>query len=163
MNIWIMRHGEAGFNVATDSERPLTENGRKTAYKQGQWLAKRFLEQSIVPDKVIVSPYLRAQQTFEALNEGMQAVDFKRNLVNSSIEIWEGVTPGGDPENVKNYLDFLREEGAKNILIVSHLPLVYDLVVSLTQHQDSVHFYPAVIAEIDWKTDFGKVSAIEYP
>ncbi|MBD4936681.1 phosphohistidine phosphatase SixA, partial [Xanthomonas citri pv. citri] len=81
--------------------------------------------------------------------EGMQAVDFKRNLVNSSIEIWEGVTPGGDPENVKNYLDFLREEGAKNILIISHLPLVYDLVVSLTQHQDSVHFYPAVIAEID--------------
>lgn len=163
MNIWIMRHGEAGFNAAMDSERSLTEHGQKTAYKQGQWLVKRFLERNIVLDKIIVSPFLRAKQTFDALLEGMRSVDFKQDIAELPIEVWEGITPYGDPENVKNYLDFLREEGAKNILVVSHLPLVYDLVLSLTQDQENVHFYPAVIAEIDWKTDFGKVLAIENP
>lgn len=36
------------------------------------------------------------------------------------------------------------------MLIVSHLPLVFDLVQTFTQYQQSVHFYPAVIAKIHW-------------
>lgn len=52
-------------------------------------------------------------------------------------------------ENVVDYLDFLREEGAQNVLLISHLPLVFDLTYALTDNQSSVHFYPAVIAEIE--------------
>lgn len=150
MKIWVMRHGEAGFNAITDSQRSLTENGRQMAYSQGERLGKRLLAQQILLDKVLVSPYLRTQQTAEQLISGLQAGGFTQNIA-EIIETWEGITPSGAVETVEDYLAFLREEGAKNVLIISHLPLVFDLVHQLTQSQASVHFYPAVIAEVDWK------------
>lgn len=162
MNIWIMRHGEAGFNAGSDSERQLTEFGKKTAYQQGEILGKYLLAQRMSLDKVIVSPYLRTQQTFSELSQGLQAVKFSQNLANIQ-EIWEGITPDGSPENVRDYLDFLREEGAGNVLIISHLPLVFDLVRELTQYQASVHFYPAVMAEIRWNGRSGLLQTVENP
>ncbi len=162
MNIWIMRHGEASFNASSDSERQLTEFGRKMAYQQGESLGKYLLAQRMQLDKVIVSPYLRTQQTFAELNLGLQAVKFCQNLANIQ-EIWEGITPDGSPESVCDYLGFLREEGADNVLIISHLPLVFDLVRELTQYQASVHFYPAVMAEIAWNGRIGTLQAVEKP
>lgn len=164
MNIWIMRHGEAGFNASSDSERTLTSQGEAAVKKQGEWLANRLIEKQIELDKILVSPYRRTQQTLECLFQGMQAVDSDKNFANESlVEVWDGITPLGDSDNVCGYLAFLREEGAKNVLIISHLPLVYDLVLALTANQEAVHFYPAVMAEIDWKSDFGKITAVEKP
>lgn len=163
MNIWIMRHGEAGFNAKTDSERKLTPQGVQTAFKQGQWLGLQMKNQQAVFDKVLVSPYTRTQQTFEALKQGMQAVEFSQNFANEVLESWNGITPSGSPTNVENYLDFLRDEAAKNVLIISHLPLVYDLVLQLTQQRQSVHFYPAVIAEIDWTRNTRQLRWVEKP
>ncbi|OOH89889.1 phosphohistidine phosphatase SixA [Pasteurellaceae bacterium 15-036681] len=162
MNIWVMRHGEAGFNASTDSERSLTKNGEKMAFKQGKWLAKRFSDQQVKLDKVLVSPYLRTQQTLQHIEQGLQAVNFMQSFANI-CETWEGITPYGNPDNVIDYLRFLREEGANNVLIISHLPLVFDLVQGLTAYQDSVNFYPAVIAEVEWKAERGNVVISEYP
>ncbi|AUI65958.1 MULTISPECIES: phosphohistidine phosphatase SixA [Glaesserella] len=160
MNIWIMRHGEASFHAKTDNERPLTENGHMMAFEQGKKLGEIFNNQKIKLDKVIVSPYLRAQQTKENVFKGLQAVGFVQSFANIE-EIWEEITPSGNPNIVVDYLHFLREEGAQNILIISHLPLVFDLVYHLTKH--NVNFYPAVIAEIEWKQDVGKVIDVVYP
>lgn len=146
MKIWVMRHGEAGFNAATDSQRTLTKNGQEMAYHQGEKLGKRLLNQQIILDKIIVSPYLRTQQTAEQLFSGLQAVGFTQSCT-KIVETWEGITPGGNVETVIDYLNFLHEEGAKNVLIISHLPLVFDLVHQLTH--STVHFYPAVIAELE--------------
>ncbi|WGE89632.1 phosphohistidine phosphatase SixA [Actinobacillus arthritidis] len=162
MNIWVMRHGEAGFNALTDSERSLTENGRKMALEQGIWLAERLMATERKLDKVIVSPFIRAKQTFEYLLQGVAKIDVNQEMcIKRHLEIWDGITPEGNLENVLNYLDFLRAEGATNILMISHLPLVYDLVSNLTMHQDSVHFYPAVIAELEWTTNLGKITLVK--
>lgn len=75
----------------------------------------------------------------------MQAVNTMQSFANLA-ETWEEITPDGNPDTVIDYLAFLREEGAKHVLIISHLPLVFDLVYQLTQQR--VHFSPAVIAEI---------------
>lgn len=165
MNIWVMRHGEAGFNANTDHQRSLTENGQEMSIKQGQWLAKRLIEQQLSLDKMLVSPYLRTQQTLANLQRGMQAVASMQSFANFAeiVETWDGITPSGSPRNVLNYLDFLRNEGAKNVLIISHLPLVYDLVHALTQGQSTVHFYPGVIAEVNWQRDAGKLVVAEFP
>lgn len=164
MNIWIMRHAEAGFNAKSDGERSLTESGEKAAVKQGVRLAKRLADQNMSLDKIIVSPYLRAQQTLDCLLQGMQAGDFMQSFAKSAVvEVWEGITPAGDPDNVHSYLRFLKEEGARNVLLISHLPLVYDLVLTFTDYRDSVHFYPAVIAEIDWSRNIGEIVAVEKP
>lgn len=165
MNIWVMRHGEAAFNAKTDNQRSLTENGQKMSITQGQWLAKRLQEQQLSLDKILVSPYLRTQQTFAQLQQGLQGGEYLQIFANFAqiVETWEGITPSGNPDNVLNYLDFLRNEGAKNVLIISHLPLVYELVYALTQGKSTVHFYPAVIAEVDWKTNAGKLVVVEFP
>ncbi|MDO4698706.1 MAG: phosphohistidine phosphatase SixA [Pasteurellaceae bacterium] len=165
MNIWVMRHGEAGFNAITDCQRHLTEKGQAMAVQQGQWLVERLENQQLSLDKILVSPYLRTQQTLEKLLEGMQGGRSAKKSANFTqiIETWDGITPSGDPDNVLNYLDFLRNEGAKNVLIISHLPLVYDLVYVLTQGKSTVHFYPAVIAEVDWKMNAGKLVVVECP
>ncbi|MDG6882027.1 Phosphohistidine phosphatase sixA [Phocoenobacter uteri] len=166
MNVWIMRHGEAGFNAGVDHQRSLTEYGKKTARSQGEWLGKRLANKEQQIDKIIVSPFLRAQQTFEEVLKGLQAVNFDQKFTNSiqeKVESWEGVTPYGTPNSVLDYIRVLRESGVKNVLIISHLPLVYELVSYFTQHQSKVHFYPAVIAEIDWTTDNGKLIISEKP
>lgn len=152
MNIWIMRHGEAGFNAPSDSERTLTENGREMAFQQGRWLGDVLCERGILLDKILVSPYQRTRQTLECLQDGIQAVSSREFFANSEagiVEVWEGITPSGSPETVLDYLAFLKEEGAKNVLIISHLPLVFDLVHALSRQ--TVHFYPAVIAELNWQ------------
>lgn len=162
MNIWIMRHGEAGFQADSDFSRTLTPTGEKMAETQGQWLGITLQTKQILLDKVIVSPYVRAQQTFSHLQQGLQAVGFSQPLTHI-VETWEGITPEGDAQTVQDYLAFLHEEGAQNVLLVSHLPLVFDLVSELTQHQDSVHFYPAVIAEVKWNGKSGRLQAVEKP
>lgn len=147
MKIWIMRHGEAGFNAPSDNQRTLTEKGKVMAFEQGQWLGRRFQQHHILLDKVIISPYYRTQQTAEEVIKGLQAVDFQQNFTNI-LETWDGITPSGNAETVVDYLTFLQEEGAMNVLLISHLPLVFDLVQALTNNQSAVHFYPAVIAEL---------------
>lgn len=152
MNIWIMRHGEAGFNAPSDSERTLTENGREMAFQQGRWLGDVLCERGILLDKILVSPYQRTRQTLECLQDGIQAVSSREFFANSEagiVEVWEDITPSGSPKTVLDYLAFLKEEGAKNVLIISHLPLVFDLVHALSRQ--TVHFYPAVIAELNWQ------------
>lgn len=162
MNIWIMRHGEAGFNAPNDAARSLTDYGIKTAISQGQWLGQYLLSQNIRLDKIIVSPYLRAQQTLEHLISGMQAVKFEQNFANLT-ETWEEITPDGNPHTVVSYLDFLRSEGAKNVLIVSHLPLVFDLAQLLTDYQANMAFTPATIVEIDWQEMGEKTTKVKHP
>lgn len=161
MNIWIMRHGEASFNALNDADRYLTIKGIKNVKSQGEWLGKYLTAQNIRLDKIIVSPYLRTQQTLENLIEGMQAVDFSQHFA-TITEIWEEVTPIGSPYTVENYLNFLHSEGANNILIISHLPLVFDLAQILSSHNENIQFPTAAIAEIHWNGKRGEVAQLKY-
>lgn len=161
MNIWIMRHGEAGFNAPNDTARSLTDNGIKNVISQGKWLGEYLNNKQIKLDKILVSPYLRAKQTLENLITGMQAVNFSQNFANLTEE-WEEITPDGNPYVVEDYLHFLREEGAKNILLISHLPLVFDLSQRLTSNQSNVQFPTSTIAEIHWVGNKGEVTEIKH-
>lgn len=162
MNIWIMRHAEADFNAKTDNQRTLTVKGKQISFEQGKKLGKYFKNQNVVLDKVLVSPYMRTQQTYHKVLEGFQAVDFMQNFANLT-EIWDGITPVGSTKTVVDYLAFLKSEGAKNVLIISHLPLVLDLVLELTNHKHQINFYPAVIAEIEWLDNVGRLIEVGLP
>ena len=72
-------------------------------------------------------------------------------------------TKDGNQSLVLDYLDFLRDEGAKNVLLISHLPLVFDLVCALTHAQSQVHFYPAVMAELCWQGKIARLTHTEIP
>jgi phosphohistidine phosphatase len=56
----LLRHAQAAHGPA-DVERPLTERGARQAASAGAWLARSGL----VPDRVVVSPALRAARSWE--------------------------------------------------------------------------------------------------
>ncbi|MEE3609298.1 phosphohistidine phosphatase SixA [Avibacterium paragallinarum] len=153
MKIFVMRHGEAKSMASSDKLRQLTEKGKLQSYQQGQWLQSFCSEL----DKVLVSPYIRAQETFEQIDLAY------KNQLNSKFETWSGITPYGDASVVKDYLDVLSQEGVKHILIISHLPLVGDIVRELCG-KNTANFYPATIVEIEYNAAHcGIVKQIQLP
>ncbi|MCK3659015.1 phosphohistidine phosphatase SixA [Pasteurellaceae bacterium Pebbles2] len=146
MKIFIMRHGEAEMFAKSDKERQLSEFGQESAFNQGIWLKSTAL----CFDKVLVSPYVRAQQTFQQVNQA-----FEQQLT-PLAETWDAITPYGNAELVSDYLSVLFDQGVECLLIISHLPLVGEMVAELCG-RNNVSFMPATIAELEWDGDSGKV------
>lgn len=67
MELILWRHAEAEEGHP-DALRALTSKGRGQAAKMGRWLAQRVPPEAVV----LASPAVRAQQTAEALQRGMQ-------------------------------------------------------------------------------------------
>ena len=71
----LIRHAKAAEGNV-DRERPLAKRGMNEAPEIGRWLAERQL----VPDRVVVSPALRARQTWERATTGLDgAVDAEQD------------------------------------------------------------------------------------
>ncbi len=153
MKIIVMRHGEAETVAKSDQARRLTARGKAQANAQGQWLKSVLSE----PDNVLVSPYVRALETLAQLD-----LAFARRLTTKQ-EIWEGITPYGDATTVADYLAVLARAGSRSVLLVSHLPLVGEIVAQLCP-KSRVSFYPATMACLEWDGEnAGDLREIKYP
>ncbi len=147
MKIIIMRHGQASTFAQSDAQRPLTAEGLAKALQQGQ-----LLHQQGEIHKVLVSPYLRAQETFKQVNQafGQQLTD--------KMETWSALTPYGEAKLVADYLHVLYQENPnQRVLIISHIPMVNDLVQEFTHNLAYFSFYPASFAYLEWQGDKGQV------
>lgn len=143
MKLYIMRHGEAqppGIGYArpgADAARSLTTAGHQEAEKAAHWL----LAQEKKIDLAIVSPYARAQQTFQHISQ------------RTAIEVIEQsheVTPESDPELFAGaLLARLQIEPAESILVVSHMPFICYLVSYLDTSIQPPLFPTAGIAVLD--------------
>ncbi|MFQ6572963.1 phosphohistidine phosphatase SixA [Pseudomonas sp. UM16] len=116
MKLWVLRHGEAEQRARTDAERELTPRGREQVVRS----AARLL--GTPPQVILASPYVRAQQTAGLVHE---ALGFDR-----PVQTVAWLTPDTDPQKVIAELDTL---GLEHVLLVSHQPLVGNLV-GLLQH-----------------------------
>ncbi|KLN96851.1 phosphohistidine phosphatase SixA [Moellerella wisconsensis] len=141
MQVYIMRHGDAVMHAASDAERPLSQKGRDESTIMAQWLEAR---QPHV-DKVLVSPYLRAQQTLEVLTRSL--------TLPAEAEVMPQLTPSGNEEYIASYIGALASEGINAILIVSHLPLVGYLVAQLCPAEQPPMFSTSSIASIQFDTE----------
>ncbi len=112
MQVFIMRHGDAALDAASDSVRPLTVCGCDESRQMATWLKG----QKVDIERVLVSPYLRAEQTLDIVGECM-------NLP-KHVDVMPELTPCGDVGLVSAYLQALANEGVATALVVSHLPLV---------------------------------------
>ncbi len=120
MKIYIMRHGEAEMFASSDSQRELTPNGEQASLAVAQKCVSMGIEQF---DKVLVSPYIRAQQTWQQISQSFKS---------DAVQTFEEITPYGDAEDVSQYLYALAQaESLESILLVSHLPLVGYLTAEL--------------------------------
>lgn len=151
MKIYIMRHGQAGMNAKTDEQRPLTEQGIEESIQMARWLLPQL---SGPLDRVIHSNYLRARQTWQAICSELPDAH--------SVEESGDITPYGDPAFVASYLTTLAEK-QRQILMVSHLPLVGYLVQSLCPAAGAPMFATSGIACIEWQNGKGNLLWLEGP
>ena len=139
MQLFIMRHGEAIMSAPSDPQRPLSEQGKVEANLMGKWL--HGLDVNI--EQVLVSPYLRAQQTSKYLLSQLECQPTVRTI--------DFITPSGNAAQVHDYLDALfTTEHYQNLLMVTHMPLVSYLVAELTFDQQSPIFQKAAISQINY-------------
>ncbi|SDS42124.1 phosphohistidine phosphatase, SixA [Halopseudomonas litoralis] len=123
MRIWILRHGQAEPTATRDAERALTDVGRAEAIRMAEQLAGHSL------DVILASPYRRAQQTAELIR---RELNFRRGV--TTVD-W--LTPEDDPMAV---LDQLADRAEDELLLVSHQPLVGQLISLLVDGHRQGHY-----------------------
>ncbi len=136
MQVFIMRHGDAALDAASDSVRPLTTCGCDESRLMATWLKG----QKVDIDRVLVSPFLRAEQTLDVVGECM-------NLP-KNVDVLPELTPCGDIGLVSGYLQTLSHEGVASVLVISHLPLVGYLVAELCPGETPPMFTTSAIANV---------------
>ncbi|GLY61074.1 phosphohistidine phosphatase [Pectobacterium carotovorum subsp. carotovorum] len=104
-------------------------------------------EQNIDIERVLVSPYLRAQQTLEVVKKALTLPE--------EADCLNELTPGGDAQLVSYYLQTLAREGVGAVLVVSHLPLVGYLVAELCQNETAPMFATSAIACVQVEAESG--------
>jgi len=124
MILYIIRHAiaaQAGISGSAedDSQRPLTDEGRKKMRK----IARGLRELEVEIDLILTSPYLRAAQTAKILAKTFE-------LPKDKLIITEHLIPTGYPDRLigeinKNYGE------VENIALVGHEPYVGDLISML--------------------------------
>ncbi len=136
MQVYIMRHGQAEFMARSDSERALTLLGRLESEKMAEYLAA----DKISFDAVLVSPYVRAQQTWQAVAPFFAEV--------ANVQTMECLTPAGSVRKSVNEILALQASGVKSLLIVSHLPLVGYITGELAPEAGVPAFATSSIAHV---------------
>ena len=113
-------------------------------------MAARLNTKSVDIERVLVSPYLRAEQTLATVREALTLPEGE--------EVLPELTPGGNAEQVGSYLQALAMQGVSSVLIVSHLPLVGYLVAELCPGECPPMFATSAIANVDLPADgsYGK-------
>jgi phosphohistidine phosphatase len=108
MKIYFLRHATASDVARNDEERELTGEGFQEARRVG-----RFLKQlEVIPDLVMSSPLVRAQQTAAAVAEALG----HKGKIQTAAEL-------GNEAPMEEFLRFLeRQQSGRSILLVGHSP-----------------------------------------
>lgn len=112
MLIFLLRHGKAEANAESDQARALTQDG----IHRNESVIQQFKLLSPIVDRMLTSPYLRAQQTAAAVSS------LFRNL---SGEDCNALVPDTDVEVL---LDFIEKSEVQNLLLIGHNPLLSNLL-----------------------------------
>ncbi|WP_145188909.1 MULTISPECIES: phosphohistidine phosphatase SixA [unclassified Pseudomonas] len=137
MRLWVLRHGEAEPRANTDAERRLTAHGREQVLHSAAHLLGQPLQ------AIIASPYVRAQQTAALVHDTLGFAQ--------PVQTVPWLTPESDAQTVIAEIERL---GLEHVLLVSHQPLVGNLV-GLLEHGHARQPAPlstASLAELegDW-------------
>ena len=143
MQLYIMRHGQANPVGSVDELRPLNEEGELEVNNMALWA----LSQNILFDHVLVSPFVRAQQTCDIfLSQCGDNAPQKTQV--------DCITPFGEAKHVHDYIDaFIAEKPVESLLIISHMPLVSFLSAEMTFEQSAPIFQTAALLHIDYDVE----------
>ena len=124
-NIYFIRHAHSPFVFAQERERPLSEEGKKSAEKLIESL------QSIHFDAVFSSPYIRSLQTLEGLIEYSGIIideNLKERVLKGNYQLPEDEIEIAMKESFKNP-DFCLE-GGESIRQAQYrsLPIIFNII-----------------------------------
>lgn len=142
MKVWIMRHGDAPY---IDGERQLSELGKQDVAQMGQRLAAILKEQELELEVMLASPYLRAQQTADIVEQQLMSAKVSPFLTEQEPLL----RSESDPEMTASYIEALPQS---SILLVSHMPLVANLLATWLPQQGR-YFPTSAIAELEFVGD----------
>ncbi len=136
MRLIIVRHGEAEafIGAASDAARKLTPKGCGDVERLGERLAGEGYD----VQRIIASPYVRAQQTAALLAAKLGGND----LLTTAPEL----QPDGSPGVAMNLIN---ATALDTVLIASHQPLVGRLLKLLVGKHDLPIFSPACCAVVE--------------
>ena len=134
MKLYVLRHGEAESQAPSDAARRLTPRGAAEVRAVTLACAQRLAGLQ----RVVTSPYQRARQTAAEL---MRTLNFAGELL-----VETALTPAGDAGQVAALIDAL---GCEALLLVSHQPLVGELLGYLTDSEDVAPMGTAYLAALD--------------
>lgn len=134
MRLYISRHGEAVGTAATDAERALTERGREALVDHWQ----RLKASGVRVSGLLVSPYLRAQQTADCIAKVYDGL--KRQECAELV-------PEASPHRLLEWL-LLNPVGEETVL-VSHMPLVAQLTGVWTGSVDRIGYAVGTVSCLD--------------
>jgi len=141
--LYIIRHALAGQhgdpNFPDDSQRPLTNEGRK----QFKRLMKKLVKRGLAPTHVATSPYVRCRQTAELICDRL---DVEPTLVDLPA-----LEPGSKLDDV---ISWTREQKATELAWVGHAPDVDEMAAALIGGpRAQITFAKGAVAAIEFAGD----------
>jgi phosphohistidine phosphatase len=149
----VFRHGKSDWDSGSggDFGRPLAKRGRKAVKRMAGWLG----EQNLLPDHIVSSTALRAEQTTLGLCE-------HAGIPTSAITWAEAIYEAG----VSTLLTVLSEadDGWERLMIVGHNPGFESLVAYLTGRYidgplTSPNFPTAALAHLAMPEDWARLES----
>ncbi len=115
MELFILRHGEAGqrSSLKSDRTRPLTSAGKVEVFE----VAKALKIMGLKFDLIVTSPLKRAYDTAVIVSD-----IFK---IGNTVQVWKELAPEGRRSEVYRKISQLKEESV--VLIVGHQPLLGEM------------------------------------
>ncbi|MFK3915492.1 MULTISPECIES: histidine phosphatase family protein [Psychrobacter] len=115
MKIILVRHGQAEDETRPDSARQLTDFGQQQAAQTAEYVTTHYR-----PDRFVVSPYTRAQQTLSA---------FQSRAPQAASSVQDNITPSDDARQA--LIDIANIE-AECLVVVCHMSIVAYIAGLLT-------------------------------
>lgn len=115
MKIILVRHGQAEDETRPDSARQLTDFGQQQASQTAEYVTTHYS-----PDRFIVSPYERAQQTLSA---------FQLRAPKTPSSIQSNITPS---DSARQALIDIANTDAECLVVVCHMSIVAYIAGLLT-------------------------------
>ncbi|WP_201594688.1 SixA phosphatase family protein [Psychrobacter vallis] len=134
MKIILVRHGQAEDETRPDSARQLTDFGQQQAAQTAEYVTTRYH-----PDRFVVSPYDRAQQTL---------AEFQSRAPQVPSTVQDNITPSDDAH--KALVDIAKID-AECLVVVCHMSIVANIAGLLTgEYPESFSLAEARVFEMDF-------------
>jgi phosphohistidine phosphatase len=128
--LMLLRHAKTENDAPSglDEDRRLDDRGRRDAAEIGGWIGRH----PPFPDSVLVSPAIRAHQTWEIVWEAMQHAAPQPH-VELVPELY-----GADPTQLLKAIRTVSATDPRRLMVVAHNPGMHELALALAGSGDAV-------------------------